>query len=353
VKAARRFAGAGMVVVALLAAGCGSDGSGGSGASGKTGSSKSSRPSLKLSVNPTVISYLPFFVAIDRGYFDAAGVDVKVIRYQQSGNTQIPLLARGDIDVTTTVPGPALFNQFTGGFDLKIIGAATQAKPGYLDDVTMVVGSDSVNEIKTPKDLRGKKVDGAVEGSPVHFFTAALLKQGGLTQDDVTMSFRGKTLADQQLSLKNKAVDVQGSVEPAGTIMEGQGIGRRWLSYRDVIPGYQSTFIAASERAIAEKSDALQRFMRGYLRAVDDLAKAGPHWTPELVDTAVKWTGAPAKLIRATGAPPFAPRDGAVDMSWLEKDEAFWLQEKLVKKRVDVNDIVASGPLNAARAAAR
>jgi NitT/TauT family transport system substrate-binding protein len=340
----RGFCRLGVAIIALGVVACGSDDDGDNASGGKT------RPKLTLAINPAVMSYLPLFVAVDKGYFDDAGVDVELVRYAESANTQIPLLARGDIDVATAVPGPALFNQFTGGFNLKIIGGLSEAKEGHLDEVTMVVGRDVADEISEPEDLRGRKVDIGAEGSPIHFVTGQLLEQAGLTGDDVTLSDRGKTLPDQQLSLKNKAVDVQGSVEPAGSIMEGEGIGSKWLGQADIVPGWQPTLLAASESAVAEKSEALELFLRGYLRAVQDVSDAGPQWTDELVRIAEKWTEAPAELIRATGAPPFAPPDGAVDVSWLERSQEFWAEEGLVEEAVDVNKIIDIAPLERARA---
>ena len=61
--------------------------------------SSSQRPSSSISgisINPHFITYVAFFIAVDKGYFHDAGIDLQVSKYTTSANSQLPMLARGE-----------------------------------------------------------------------------------------------------------------------------------------------------------------------------------------------------------------------------------------------------------------
>ncbi len=105
---------------------------------------------VRVSINPHFITYLAFFVAVDKGYFRDAGLDLQLSKYTTSANSQLPMLARGDLDVSVVVPGPALFNQYDQGFDAHVIASIDEAHPGYLDGSVLMVRHDLVGKIKKP-----------------------------------------------------------------------------------------------------------------------------------------------------------------------------------------------------------
>jgi ABC-type nitrate/sulfonate/bicarbonate transport system substrate-binding protein len=49
---------------------------------------------LRMSINPHFITYTPFFVAMDKGYFKDAGLDIQFTKYTTSANSQLPSLAK-------------------------------------------------------------------------------------------------------------------------------------------------------------------------------------------------------------------------------------------------------------------
>jgi NitT/TauT family transport system substrate-binding protein len=289
---------------------------------------------VRFAVNPGQLVYLPLFVAVDKGYFKDAGLDVQVITYKGSANTQMPMLARGDIDISSVVVGPAMFNQLSEGFGIRLIAALTDSKA-----------------IRTLADLKGRKVDGAAEGNPVDFLVRNALANAGLGKADVTLSYKPRSPSDTPEILRQKVVDVAGVSEPTATLIERDGIGVRWLSYKDVIPWYQDTFLATSEGFLRDHPDALRRFLVGYLRAVRTMANANGTWTPELLGTAKKWTGMPEDLILSVGKLPYWSTTGEVKLDALERVQQFWLKAGLVKKPVAVSRAVEAKPLVQAREA--
>lgn len=331
---------AGISAASLLIVSCGT---GGSGSEAKEGGAEQSeeRTQVTLAMNPGIISYLPFFVALEEGYFEDEGLDVQVESYQGSYTTQLPSLARGDFDVMPVGSGPAIFTQVTEGFNIPVVAAMTQAEPGYLDTVALVV-DESARNLDDPADLHGLRVDGAAEGSPIDFLVQQTLQAGKLGPSDITLSYRGRTPADMTTTLEQDAVDVQGMVEPAATLAEQQGIGTRWLSFSDVIPWFQESLLGMSPGFVENERDTAVAFLRGYLRAVEDIAAAGEEWTPALLSAAEKWTTLPKDVLQALGGVPYAPRDGAVSLESLKRSQNFWAEKGLVKTRIDLAQLVDS-----------
>lgn len=304
---------------------------------------------VRVSINPHFITYLAFFVAVDKGYFRDAGLDLQLSKYTTSANSQLPMLARGDLDVSVVVPGPALFNQYDQGFDAHVIASIDEAHPGYLDGSVLMVRHDLVGKIKKPSDMAGKNVDGAFAGSPIALLTLEALAAGGLTANDVKFTTKEAATPDQLAALRNGAVDVQGTTEPTATAIQQQGYGSKWLSFHDIMPGYQEAYFGVSSAYAKDHPDAVVKFLRAYLRGVADVGKAKGKLTPELVATIAKWTEIPPDVIGAMGAIPYYGQNGAVNSDELDKVQKFWVSLDLVKNPVPISKVVDNQYITAAR----
>ncbi|MDE2572045.1 MAG: ABC transporter substrate-binding protein [bacterium] len=306
---------------------------------------------VRMSINVHFFSYLPVFVAVDRGYFRDAGIDLQITRYNGSSNSQLPFIANGQLDVTPVVAGPPLFNQAAQGFGAKLVASIAGAHAGYQGTSVLVVRKDlwESGAIRKPADLRGRRVDGAALGSPVECLALHAIEQGGLKISDVQYAAKERRPSDQVTALVNKAIDVQGTTEPTAAVMEAKGYGVRWLGYGDVIPWFQETYFAASAGILKEHPEVVQRFLVAYLRGVGDVAKSGPKWDAAEVSTLAKWSGVDADVIEKIGGPPYVEYFGTVDPASLEKTQQFWAGRGLIKQPVAVAGLVDGAPLAEAR----
>jgi NitT/TauT family transport system substrate-binding protein len=308
---------------------------------------------IRLSINPGQLSYLPLFWAIDKGYFREAGIDLAVTTYKGSANTQIPLLARGDVDISTAVAGPGMFNQAAGGFHIKLIGSLSEPRQGYKDSVVLMVRKDVADAglVKTPADLKGKKIDGSALGNPIDFLMKQTLVQSGLKASDAHVSYRTRSPADFEQLMKQRVAEVAGVSEPTATQVEAAGLAVKWKSYIDVIPWYQETFLSASEAVVKNRPQAVSRFLTGYLRAVQDIAKTNGRWTPELQQTATKWTGISADILEKMGGLPYWDPSAAIKADSLKRVQQFWVGEGLVKEPIRIETLIDDNALSAAQKA--
>jgi|GEM_PF-936704 len=295
---------------------------------------------VRFTVNPGQIAWLPYFVAVDKGYFEDEGLDVSVAKHNQNTASQYPLLGRNDLDIAPAVPGPPLSNLFSEGFKIKLVAATSAAEEGYLSNTVLMATPDAAANIDDVADLAGLKIDAAAEGSNADLLVKKALEKGGLTPDDVTLTYTGKTPPDMVQNLASGAVDVQSVVEPFATQAENDGVGVKVFATYDVQPGFQEAFVAVSEGFYEEHPDGVVRFLRAMRRAMADLNASGGEWTDDIVAIASEWTTIPAETIKGLGRMPYYPADMQIDIASFEDAQQFYVDGGLVTQPVDTAELI-------------
>src|ERR1700678_2335418 len=149
-------------------------------------------PSMGATPDPVNIALnhdafnLPIFVAIDKGYFAQQNLDVRIQKISGSTITQLPSLARGSIDIAPIGLGPGFFNQYTGGFDVKLIASMTETPCGW-NEASSVMGRQDLwdaGAVRKLSDLKGKTVDGFEPGAPPNMLMRETLTKAGLQTED-------------------------------------------------------------------------------------------------------------------------------------------------------------------------
>jgi NitT/TauT family transport system substrate-binding protein len=114
-------------------------------------------------------------VAIDKGWFKEAGVDVKFEWFDYSAS--MDAFAAGKIDAVTMTNGDALVTGSGGGKSVMLM------LTDYSNGNDMIVAKPG---IKSLKNLKGKKV-GLEQGLVEHLLLLNGLKKAGLKESDVTL----------------------------------------------------------------------------------------------------------------------------------------------------------------------
>lgn len=321
----------------------------------RQGRAQASLESVKLAINPSVYAYLPLYVAIDKGYFRANGIEVLISKYTGSATTQLPLLARGDLDFSPVVGSAALFNQFEQGFNIKLVTALIGVRKGWHDSTWILCRKAlwDTGVMKNATDMKGKRVDGGPEGSPIMFLTSQALRTGQLSTADVTYSQKFRGPSDFLGAFRNNAVDVLGAPEPLAAQLEAEGLAHRWLSASDFAPWFQETFLAANPDFLVKRPDAAKRFIKGYLSGARDVLEAGPRWTAEMLTITSTWSGLKHDVLTRIPGPVFPGEGGRIDQDSLVRQQRFWLEQGKVKSLLPVSAMVDTTHLDAAAAELR
>jgi len=161
----------------------------------------------------------------------------------------IEALNAGAIDAGVVGDAPFTFG-FAAGVPMRVIAARRATQKG----LALLVRGDSPARALT--DLRGKRI-ATGRGSVGHFLVLQALRQQGLPDDAVTISFM--LPADAKAALLSGSVDAWSTWEPYTSQLEVIDGARQILNGEGLTPG--QGFQIASEAAIATKRDQLADFI--------------------------------------------------------------------------------------------
>src|SRR5579864_6451016 len=113
------------------------------------------QPLVKVRINKIPIApYVPVEVALSRGWFKEAGLDVSIDAVA-AGAVAVQALVGGQLDLIYTSLDIGL-RSYTRGFDVVILCDQNNAQLKGKDAAAILVRKDA--GIKTPRDLEGKRV---------------------------------------------------------------------------------------------------------------------------------------------------------------------------------------------------
>src|SRR5690349_287652 len=121
-----------------------------------------------------ILADAPFYIAIEKGYFKEANVEVKLERFSSAAQATAPL-STNQVQVVGGGVSAALYNAFARDWPVRIVMARTRDMPGFSSD-TIILRNDLKDAIKTPKDLKGRLVAVNTPASVLHFMLARLLE---------------------------------------------------------------------------------------------------------------------------------------------------------------------------------
>jgi NitT/TauT family transport system substrate-binding protein len=121
--------------------------------------------------------YGPLYVALDRGYFAAEGLDVS-LKEGAGPSAAFASLMKGEDDISW-MPGIYAMQATSKGMPIKIVALYNLAAP-------IVMVSWPENPIRTPKDMEGKKIATAAGDTGAHFMPV-LCRKNGVDCDKIQM----------------------------------------------------------------------------------------------------------------------------------------------------------------------
>jgi NitT/TauT family transport system substrate-binding protein len=211
---------------------------------------------------------LPVYLALEKGYFKDAGLDIELVRFE-APNQIIDALMQGNVDFSH--PGGA-----TG-----ITAIADFKNPGKLKIYALAGGDDSTiqndailvkndSTIKSIQDLKGKTL-GIMAGT-IQWQTIAreILAQNNLTYNQ-DVKIAEVALGLQAQALASGDMDATLIIEPVPTVVKAKGFGKELITY-------------AAAKYIANPFYA----GAGILRV--DFAKKNPNTTKKVLDVIAKAT---------------------------------------------------------------
>jgi ABC-type nitrate/sulfonate/bicarbonate transport system substrate-binding protein len=252
---------------------------------------------------------LPIFVALEKGYFAQAGIDVQM-QTTPSSPYQAEALAKGEFDIAgTAFDNVVAYTEGQGAVkfdtppDFFAFLGATQI------ELSLVAAPDK----KSVSDLNGASLALDAPGTGFAFVLYHMLESGGLKPGSYERAAVGAT-PQRWESVKAGQHAGTMTIEPFTSIARAQGFNILDTSTR-TLKDYQGGIFASRRSWAAQNKDKVKAFIRGYLdglawvldpahekEATDILLRNMPEIKPQVVGAVMKSLLSPLSGLTPKGA---------------------------------------------------
>jgi len=196
---------ASLLAVVVLTAGCSALGGSGSDPAAGAGGNGPEKPTLRVGML-NIVDTASFFVAQQRGFFQAEGLTVQPVT-AQGGAASIPGLVGGSLDVAFGNYVSFFLAQSQGVGQFILVSDGYQAGPN-----TFVILARPDGAVRRPADLAGKRVAVNTFRNIVELNARSALQTNGV--DPATVQFVEVPFPDMAAALSTGRVDAASMVEP-------------------------------------------------------------------------------------------------------------------------------------------
>jgi len=204
------------------------------------------------------VQYAPFYMAVEKGYFDEANLDVT---FDYSLETNGMALVGANEVPFAVVSGEQVLMARGQGLPVVYVAAMWQAYP---------VGVAALKEagIRKPEDMKGKKIGipGLFGASYVGFH--ALLQAGELQESDLILDSIGFSQVEALLAGQEDAIVIYANNEPVQ--LQALGYEIDLIRVSDYVK-MASNGIITNESVLAENPQLVQRLVRALLKGLADV----------------------------------------------------------------------------------
>jgi NitT/TauT family transport system substrate-binding protein len=246
------------------------------------------------------IQFAPLYVAVEKGYFKDAGIEVE---FDYSFETDAVALVGADNLQFAVVSGEQVLLARAQGLPVVYAAAWYQKYP-------VAVVSKAEQGLKTPADLKGKKIGLPGLFGANYIGLDALLYSAGLTEADVTLDSIGFNQVEALAADQEQAVSVYTVNEPIQ--LRAQGYDLTEFCVADYVQ-LASNGILTNEKTIAEKPELVRAFVGAFLN--------GLQFTIDHPDEAF--------TLSASHIPNFAELDATVQKQVLATSIEMWQAKQL------------------------
>jgi len=223
------------------------------------GFAQSPRP-LKVRMDWRYQGYhAPFFIALDKGYYRAAGLDVELLSGQGSG-IGVKTVASGAEEIGFIDAAVAALS-IAKGAPLKVVAGIVQQNPA-------AVISWKDKPVNAPKDMEGKTI-AWVPAVATNFLVTALWRANGIDEGKIRKISTTREASDT-LFLERKVDIGTGFVNAtwAGYLAQGHGKDMQIMRVADWGVNALSLAIVVNTKLINEHPDVVRAFVAASLRGL-------------------------------------------------------------------------------------
>ncbi len=294
-------------------------------------------------------SHAPTFIAYERGYFKAEGLDVE-LKFFQAAQPVAVAIASGDIDFGVTALTGGFFNLAEKGA-LKVVGGLFAEKKGYKGMAIMASNKAHAAGVTKPAKIKGHSVALTQVGSSFHYMTGKIAAASGFGMSDVSLKPLQK-VGSMIGAVKSGQVDSMMMV-PHVAIPLDKAKAAKIIGWMSDLGRYQVTTIFTSTRNTDERQVLVKRFMRAYKKGIADYRavmlnqKKDPAATEAMVKLIHKYVYTDRPYEKAApgikAGAVYMNEGAALDVGDVKTQLEWFQAQKLVKPGLTINKLIATG----------
>ena len=218
--------------------------------------SVSAQEKMRMGLSSVSGLHSAVWVAEDKGLFRKNGLEVEVIVTGQGGTAGISALLANDIQMVNSAGDVLVAAALRGGDTVMVASVVNKGLQRLV----------SKPEIKTPADLKGKRVGVTRIGAVSHSVLLMMLQRWKMNVNDVQVLQLGSS-PNMLASLDKGGVDAAVLTIPSMFVAEDRGY-RVLLDMADTDIYYLHTMVATTRQYIKANRDKVLRFLRGYVEGI-------------------------------------------------------------------------------------
>ncbi len=287
----------------------------------------------------------PIFVAVDKGYFAAAGLTPQLVFFDASQPIAVAVMS-GDIDVGITGLTAGFYN-LAGKGAMRILASETQEMQSFRGGVIVASNRANAAGLKSLDDLKGHSVAITQVGSAIHYSLSLVLAKHGIPLTSV------RVLPLQNNSNSVSAVvggQADAALTPVTYVLPALQRGDiKLLGYVGDDVSWQLGAVFVSGKVADQRQDFVKRFLTAYRQGTrdyhdafigpDERRRDGPT-APALLAIIATSVGDSAENVRASIA--YVDADGRLDERDIAHQVEWYQSQHMVNADVNTAAIIDS-----------
>jgi NitT/TauT family transport system substrate-binding protein len=286
---------------------------------------------LKIMVLP-YLSYAPFYIAQEEGFFAEQGLEVEFIRMDDTSES-IAALIQGGLDVSSGTIEIGTLNAISKGANIKFVADKGYLDPDQCDYIAWIARKDLIDSGKLDdlKNVTGMKIDFSTTSTD-EYFLETILKEANLTSSDVEQVELNPP--NRLESLRNAGIDIGFFGEPWTSRAISSG-GVVWKSPKQVTPNFPFSLIFFGPSLVEKNPEAGKRFMVAYMKSVKQYNQGKTDRNLEII---AKATELDPEEIKGMCWQPIKA-DGSVDLNRLMEFQDWALEKGYLDSKLTQDQI--------------
>jgi NitT/TauT family transport system substrate-binding protein len=306
----------------------------------------SPRRKLKLAVVPQ-LTMAPVHLAVERGYFEQAGVDVSLVEIANSAQVLL-LLAGGEVDASLNSLTSSFLNAVVRGAKVRIVAGRTVLSTACeTGDRLYVRRRDFPEGLKDIRRLRGMRIAISRKATVTEFFLDTMLESAGMSQRDLHVSTLAR--AEAVAALIGGRIDAVMDHQFERDVQEVTRQVIRGPRVAEFFPRFQYAHVLFGAKVLAEDLSQGEGLLAGYLRGSREFLRGR---TPKYMDDFARANKLDPERTRGVCRDFYTP-DGSIQTGDLDRFIAWSGKKGYVTAPLQAADLVDARFLAPAQRLAR